>query len=68
MKNVAIFGAGRIGRIHAGNLAALSGVTLKYVSDPVADAAGSLARQLGAQVASADQVFADSAVDAVVIA
>lgn len=68
MKNVAIFGAGRIGRIHAANLAALSGVTLKYVSDPVAEAAGSLARQLGATVAGAEQVFADPAIDAVVIA
>ena len=28
MKNVAVFGAGRIGRIHASNLAALSGVKL----------------------------------------
>ena len=36
MKNVAIFGAGRIGRIHASNLAALNGVRLQYVSDPVA--------------------------------
>ena len=27
MKNVAIFGAGRIGRIHAANLAALPGVS-----------------------------------------
>jgi predicted dehydrogenase len=35
MKNVAIFGAGRIGRIHAGNLAALGGVNLKYVCDPM---------------------------------
>ena len=39
--------------------AALSGVTLKYVSDPVAEAAGSLARQLGASVAGPGQVFAD---------
>ena len=29
MKNVAIFGAGRIGRIHASNIAALPGVKLK---------------------------------------
>ena len=39
MKNVAVFGAGRIGRIHAANLAALPGVTLKYVCDPMGDAA-----------------------------
>ena len=68
MKNVAIFGAGRIGRIHATNLAALSGVRLRYVSDPVADAAASLAGPLGAEVAGIEQVFADPAIDAVVIA
>ena len=33
MKNVAVFGAGRIGRIHATNLAAQPGVRLKYVCD-----------------------------------
>ena len=65
MKNVAIFGAGRIGRIHASNLAALAGVRLKYVSDPVAAAASGLAGQLGAQVATVEQVFADPEVDAV---
>ena len=68
MKNVAIFGAGRIGRIHASNLAALNGVRLKYVSDPVAEAATALASALGAKVASVDEVFADPAIDAVVIA
>ncbi len=68
MKNVAIFGAGRIGRIHAGNLAALSGVTLQYVCDPVPDAANALAGQLGARTARVDQVFADASIDAVVIA
>ncbi len=68
MKNVAIFGAGRIGRIHASNLAALNGVRLKYVSDPVAEAAAALAGALGAKVASVDEVFADPGIDAVVIA
>ena len=59
MKNVAIFGAGRIGRIHAGNLAALPGVNLKYVCDPMAAAASELAQQHGAQVSTIDAVFAD---------
>lgn len=65
--NVAVFGAGRIGRIHAGNLAALPGVTLKFVCDPVADSAAQLAAQLGAQVSTPDAVFADKSIDAVVI-
>ncbi len=68
MKNVALFGAGRIGRIHASNLAALPGVQLRYVCDPVGESAQMLARQLGASVASVEAVFADPAIDAVVIA
>ncbi|MEO7851262.1 MAG: inositol 2-dehydrogenase [Rubrivivax sp.] len=68
MKNVAVFGAGRIGRIHAGNVVALPGVRLKFVCDPVAASAAALAVQLGAQVATPDEVFADAGVDAVVIA
>lgn len=67
MKNVAVLGAGRIGRIHAANLAALSGVRLKYVSDPFAQNAAALAQQLGAEVASVEQVLADQSVDAVAI-
>jgi myo-inositol 2-dehydrogenase / D-chiro-inositol 1-dehydrogenase len=67
MKNVAVFGAGRIGRIHASNLAALPGVKLKFVSDPMAQAAGELAQQTGAQVASIEAILADKSVDAVAI-
>ena len=55
MKNVAVFGAGRIGRIHAGNLAALPGVSLKFVCDPVAESAAALAQQLGAQVSTPEE-------------
>ena len=43
MKNVALFGAGRIGRIHGSNIAALPGVKLKYVCDPFGDSAAQLA-------------------------
>jgi len=69
MKNVALFGAGRIGRIHAANLAALSGVKLKTISDPMPGAARELAAALGAEVAtSIDAVFADKSIDAVLIA
>ena len=68
MKNVAIFGAGRIGRIHASNLAALAGVSLKYVCDPVDAAARELALRHGAAVASVEAVFADPGIDVVAIA
>ena len=67
MKNVAVFGAGRIGRIHASNLAALSGVQLKYVFDPVPAAAADLAQKHGASVATIEAVLADTSVDAVAI-
>ena len=67
MKNVAVFGAGRIGRIHASNLAALPGVKLKYVSDPMAQPAAELAQRFSAQVATIEDVFSDKSVDAVAI-
>lgn len=68
MKNVAIFGAGRIGRIHAANLSALPGVTLKYVADPMQDAAAEVAQQHGAKVVTVEAAFADPSIDVVVIA
>lgn len=69
MKRVALFGAGRIGRIHATNLAALPGVQLALISDPMVDSARELASTLGAAVAPGiDAVFADASIDAVVIA
>jgi myo-inositol 2-dehydrogenase/D-chiro-inositol 1-dehydrogenase len=61
------FGAGRIGAIHAGNVAA-AGASLAYVVDVNADAARSLAAKHGAQVADADTALADPTVGAVIIA
>ena len=69
MKQVALFGAGRIGRIHAANLAALPGVQLKTVSDPMQGAAAEVAGLHGAAVApDIESIFRDDAIDAVVIA
>jgi myo-inositol 2-dehydrogenase / D-chiro-inositol 1-dehydrogenase len=65
--NVAVFGAGRIGRIHAANLARQSGVRLKYVVDVNREAAAALAAQHGAQVTDVDGAFGDAAIDATVI-
>ena len=65
---VAIFGAGRIGKIHAGNLAAQPGVKLKVVVDPDAAAAAALAAKHGATVGTVEGVFADPSIRAVVIA
>ena len=67
MKHVAVFGAGRIGRIHASNLAALPGVQLQAICDPSAEAASDLAQSLGAKVSTIDAVLADKQIDAVAI-
>lgn len=68
MKNVALFGAGRIGRIHAANLAALPGVQLKYVCDPMSAAAAEVAQMHGATVSAIEAAFADPSIDVVAIA
>ncbi len=65
---VAIFGAGRIGKIHAGNLVSQPGVRLRHVVDPDAAAAQALAARHGATVGTVDGVFADASIRAVVIA
>lgn len=66
--DVALFGAGRIGKIHGGNLVRQPGVRLKYVVDVNAAAAKDLAGALGATVADIDGAMRDPAVRAVVIA
>jgi len=68
MIEVALFGAGRIGKIHAANLAAQPGVRFKYVVDVNAEAAAALAAQHGGSSASIETALADPAVKAVVIA
>jgi myo-inositol 2-dehydrogenase / D-chiro-inositol 1-dehydrogenase len=68
MIDVAVFGAGRIGKIHAGNLVLQPGANLKYVSDVNAQAAQELAAQHGAQVTDIDSALADPSIGAVLIA
>jgi myo-inositol 2-dehydrogenase/D-chiro-inositol 1-dehydrogenase len=65
---VCLFGAGRIGRIHAQNLAAHSGARLEYVVDVDRNAARELATRSGARAVDTDTALADRALDAVVIA
>jgi myo-inositol 2-dehydrogenase/D-chiro-inositol 1-dehydrogenase len=65
--DVALFGAGRIGTIHAANLAREPGVRFKYVVDVNADAAATLAALYGGTVATVDEALADPDVRAVVI-
>ncbi|WP_159878774.1 inositol 2-dehydrogenase [Aquitalea denitrificans] len=68
MTAVALFGAGRIGKIHAANLAAQPGARLKYVVDTHQPSAQELAAQYGASVTDIDSALADPEVGAVVIA
>ena len=65
---VALFGAGRIGTIHAEDMAAHPGSELALVVDEIPVAAERLAARFGARVASAEAVFADPRIDAVLIA
>ena len=68
MIEVALFGAGRIGAIHAGNLARQPGVKLKYVADVNRPAAVDLAVKHRAEVRAADAIFADESITAIIIA
>jgi len=68
MIEVAMFGAGRIGKIHGANLAAQPGVKLRYVVDVSAAAAGDLHSGMVPRVVDADAALKDAAVKAVVIA
>ena len=67
MRQVALFGAGRIGSIHGKNIAALPGVRLKYVRDPSGNSASQLAADVGAMVGTSEQVFADPAVNVIAV-
>ena len=68
MLRFAQFGAGRIGAIHAANLAAMRETKLLHVVDVNADAARALADRHGAQVSAVGAALADQNVDAVIIA
>jgi len=64
---LAQFGAGRIGQIHARNVAATGEARLKYIIDVNRTAAAELAAAVGAEVSDADTALADPAVKAVII-
>ncbi len=69
MIEVALFGAGRIGRIHAANVARQPGARLRCVVDVFPNAAGELAFPHGARaLTDPDEALSDPAVGAVVIA
>jgi len=67
MLDIALFGAGRIGRIHARNVGAHPALRLKYLVDPAPDAA-ELAGQTGAALVAPNQAFTDPSIAGVIIA
>ena len=62
MIDIAVIGAGRIGRIHARNVAAHPGARLLGIADPDASAAAALAEATASRVLSLDEAFAAQAV------
>lgn len=68
MHKIALIGAGRIGRIHAANVAAHPELQLAYVVDPVAAAADSVAAAHGAKAADLDAALGDASVAGVIVA
>jgi myo-inositol 2-dehydrogenase / D-chiro-inositol 1-dehydrogenase len=68
MLTFAQFGAGRIGAVHASNLASSGETRLRYIVDVNPAAAAVLAAKYGAQVTDVATALADPAVDAVIIA
>src|SRR5690349_1099653 len=68
MLKFALFGAGRIGDIHAGNVAQHGGAELAFIADVHRPAAEALAAKTGAKVADVETALADPSVKAVIIA
>jgi myo-inositol 2-dehydrogenase / D-chiro-inositol 1-dehydrogenase len=65
---VALIGGGRIGKIHAGNAAAHPALSLKFVIDPLGDAAAALAARYGAAATTLEAALADPTVAGVIVA
>lgn len=69
MTRFALFGAGFIGNVHAGNIARHPGAELAYVHDVNAEASKRLVERYGgAQVEDPESIWEDSSVDVVLIA
>lgn len=65
---VALLGSGRIGQVHARNIAAHPDLELAWIADPFIEGATKLAAGTGAlAVETADDVFANADLDAIII-
>lgn len=66
---LALFGSGRIGQVHARNIADAADIELVMIADPFIDGARELTARVGGRaVAAAEEVFAEADLDGVVIA
>ena len=63
MINVGLLGAGRIGQVHAVNIAGHRDTTLVAISDINADAANELANQHGASVQRSEEIISNDQKD-----
>jgi myo-inositol 2-dehydrogenase / D-chiro-inositol 1-dehydrogenase len=68
MIQICQFGAGRIGRMYAENLARHTAYQLRYVVDVHEPSARAVAEATGAEVTSTERALGDPAIDAVLIA
>ncbi len=67
MINLALFGAGRIGSIHGNNVLRHSQANLVALYDPLKTNADRLAGELGCEQMTAQQIFSNHSIDAVLI-
>ena len=65
--SLGLLGAGRIGKVHAGAIAATEGVRLAAIADPLAEAAEAIASRHGAEIRTIEEIEAAGDIDAVVI-
>ncbi|MCX4025951.1 inositol 2-dehydrogenase [Endozoicomonas sp. SM1973] len=68
MINLCLFGAGRIGSIHAANVSQHPDVQIKYIVDVNRTVANQMAEQYGATVTDVDTALEDTTVAGVIIA
>ncbi len=68
MLRFGVLGAGRIGKVHARTIAASGKAKVAYLADAMPKAAEDLAAEVGASVASVEDIIKASDVDAILIA
>ena len=67
MLSIGLLGAGRIGTLHARNVAQNSRARLSAIADAVPAPAEALSKELGAPVCSAQEIIADPSIEALLI-